>query len=109
MSANALDLTSPSAVMEKLAAIEADLEVRQNAWEAAAMDWFRAKRDREKAWAVAFLANEGTVAERKALADRHTALDGKEAEALYESLKAVIRTLETRATIGMALLKAQSR
>ena len=30
-------------------------------------------------------------------------------EALYESLKAVVRTLEVRASIGQSLLKAQGR
>lgn len=95
--------------MERLAAIENDLAVRQNTWEAAALDWYRAKRDREKARAVAFLKAEGTVAERSAIADEQTATDGKEEEALYESLKAVVRTLESRANIGMALLKSHGR
>lgn len=104
-----VDLTSPSAVMERLADIENDLALRQNALEAAAMDWYRAKRDKEHQRAIEFLSAEGTVAERQTIADRATALDGKEEEALYESLRAVVRTLETRATIGMALLKAQGR
>ena len=102
------DLSNPQAVMERLAAIENDLAMRQNALEAAAMDWYRAKRDREKARAVAFLAAEGTVAERQAIADQQTATDGRQEEALYESLRAVVRTLETRASIGQSLLRAQS-
>ena len=109
MSATGFDLSSPTAVQQRLAEIENDLATRQNTYEAAALDWYRAKRDKEKASAVAFLRADGTVAERKAIADELTAVDGKEAEALFESMRAVMRTLETRATIGMALLKSQGR
>jgi hypothetical protein len=105
----AVDLTTPQAVMDRLAEIENDLAIRQNIFEDAALDWYRAKRDKEKARAVAFLSAEGTVAERSAIADEQTALDGKQEEALYESIKAVIRTLETRASIGQSLLRAQGR
>jgi hypothetical protein len=102
-------LSSPAAVMERLEAIERDLATRQPALESAARNWYIAKRDKEKARAVAFLGAEGTVAERSAIADRETALDGKQAEAEYEALRAVVRTMETRATIGMALLKTHGR
>jgi hypothetical protein len=102
-------LDTPALVIAKLEAIERDLELRQNILEAAALNWYRQKRDLEHARAVAFLSAEGTVAERQALASRETAMLGREAEAEYESLRAVVRTLETRATIGMAILKAQSR
>lgn len=103
------DLSHPSAVMARLADIENDLALRQNTLEDAAMKWYRAKRDREKARAVAFLKADGTVAERSAIADEQTATDGKEEEALFESLRAVVRTLETRASIGQSLLRAQGR
>jgi hypothetical protein len=103
------DLSTPEQVIARLEAIEADLALRQGVWEIAALDWYRAKRDKEKARAVAFLGAEGTVAQRQAIADRDTATDGKEAEALYESLKAVIRTLEARATIGQSILRAHGR
>jgi hypothetical protein len=104
-----MSLSTPSQIQERLEGIEQDLASKQNAWEDASMKWFVAKRDREKALAVKFLSANGTVAERKAEADRWHATDGAEAEALYEALKAVVRTLETRATIGMALLKSQGR
>ena len=104
-----MSLSSPEQVMARLSEIENDLALRQNALEAAAMSWFIAKRDKEKARAVAFLAAEGSVAERSALADQQTATDGKQEEALYESLRAVVRTLEARASIGQSLLKAQGR
>jgi hypothetical protein len=103
------DLTTPGAVMERLAAIENDLATRQATLEAAGMAWFTAKRDKEKARAVAFLAAEGTVAQREAIADQQTATDGKLAEAEWESVRAVVRVLETRASIGQSLLRAQGR
>lgn len=109
MSVQADRLSDPGAVMDRLAEIENDLADRQNALESAALRWFRAKRDREHDRAVGFLNAEGTVAERSAIADRETALDGKDEEAEWEALRAVVRVMDTRATIGMALLKAQGR
>jgi hypothetical protein len=103
------DMTAPQMTMDRLAAIENDLAVRQNTLEAAARAWFVSKRDKEKARAVAFLSAEGTVAERNAIADEKTALDGKNEEAEWEALRAVVRVLETRASIGQSILRAQGR
>jgi len=103
------DLSAPQLVMARLTAIEEDLAVRQNALESAARHWVIAKREREHARAVAFLSADGTVAERNALADQATALDGREAEAEWEALRAVVRVLDTRASIGQSILKAQGR
>lgn len=103
------ELDTPALVMRKLEEIEHDLAVRQNALESAAMAWYRAKRDRERKRAIAFLSAEGTVAVRQAVADRDTALEGVQAEAEYEALRAVVRTLETRASIGQSILRAQAR
>lgn len=100
---------TPMTVQQRLEEIDADLALRLPTLEAAATAWYRAKRDREHARALAFIAAEGTVAERQAIADRDTARDGVEAEAEYEALRAVVRTLETRASIGMALLKSYGR
>lgn len=99
----------PATITERLEAIETDLSERERELHDAAMEWFKAKRDREHDRAVAFLAAEGTVAKREAIADRDTSHIGKEAEATYEAVRAVVRVLETRANIGMALLKAQGR
>lgn len=101
--------SSPSGLIERLEAIEQDLAVRQNAYESAARSHYLAKRDREHQRAVAFIEASGTVAERSAYADRETSMVGRESEAEYEALKAVVRVLETRSTIGMALLKSQGR
>lgn len=100
---------NPQTVMDRLDAIDQDLAVRVNALEAAAASWYRVKRDREHARAVAFIASDGTVAERQAHADEQTALIGRNEEAEYEALRAVVRTLETRASIGQSLLRSYTR
>lgn len=102
-------LADPQALVERLDAIEQDLATRQNEYEAAALSWFRSKRDKERRRALSFLQAEGTVAERTAKAESVTALIGSEDEAAYEALKAVVRVLETRASIGQSLLRSQGR
>lgn len=102
-------LDAPGPVIARLAAIEHDLAMRENVLEAAALAWFRAKRDKEHKRAVAFTRAAGTVAERNAAADIETAMLGAAEEAEFEALKAVIRVLETRASIGQTLLRTMSR
>jgi hypothetical protein len=104
-----MSLSTPQQVMERLEAIENDLAMRQNLLEQAALKWFRAKWDREHQWNVAYARTEGPAHVRKAEAIAQTAGVGVVEEAEWESLRAVVRVLETRATIGMALLKAQGR
>jgi len=104
-----MSLSSPAEVMVRLEAIELDLANRQNVLESAARQWFVAKRDREHKRAVEFLRADGSVAERNAIADRSTAREGVQQEAEYEALRAVVRTLEARASIGQSLLRAQGR
>jgi hypothetical protein len=102
-------LADAGAVQTRLEEIERDLASRENALEAAALAWFRGKREREKSRAEAFLQATGTVAERNAKADEQTALYASECEASFEAQKAVVRVLETRANIGMSLLRSQGR
>jgi hypothetical protein len=104
-------LGDPQAVITRLAEIENDLAIRQNLYEDVAGKWFVAQRDIKRAHATALLgSDEGTVTEKKAEADIAAATaPGSELEGEYEALKAVIRVLETRATIGMSILKAQGR
>ena len=102
-------LQHPGIVLKRLEEIDAELAERQNKYEQAAWNWFRAKRDRERARAEAFLTAQGSVAERNAHADAETALQGLDAEARYEALKAVIRVLETRASIAQSVLRSQQR
>lgn len=102
-------LTHAVAVMERLEAIDQDLAIRQAALESAALAWFRQKREKERARAIAFISAEGTVAVRSAIADRDTSMIGVAEEAEWEALRAVVRVLETRATIGQSLLRSQGR
>ncbi len=104
-----MSLADPASVMRRLAEIEGELALRQNAWEEAAQAHFLAKREKEKRRGEAFLSAEGTVAERTAIADQATAVIGNVEEAAYEAQKSVVRVLETRANIGMSLLRAQGR
>ncbi len=99
-------------IQDRLEAIDADLALRVDALEAAARAWMLAKREREHAHAVAFITakQDGlTVAESEAMADRESCMIGQEAEAEFEAIRAVVRVLETRATIGASLLKAYGR
>jgi hypothetical protein len=102
-------MDTPAPVIARLEQIEQDLAARQNALEAAAFTWFRAKRDREHKRATAFIRSAGTVAERNAQADLETVMLGAREEAEWEALKAVVRVLETRASIGQSILRSQGR
>jgi hypothetical protein len=102
-------LSTPQQVQERLEQIDRDLAERQNSLEAAALEWFRAKREREREYAQAYIEATGTVDERKSRAIQASYLTGLEAEARYEALKAVVRVLDTRGAIGMSLLRAQTR
>jgi hypothetical protein len=100
---------SPAVVMHNLTEIERDLSIRQNALEAAARAWAKAKRDQKHAHAIAFISAEGTVAQREAIATRETILIGKNEEAEWVALNAVVDVMQTRAGICQSLLKAQGR
>ena len=105
------DLSTPQQVMARLESIEHDLAIRQNALENAAREWFTAKREIERERARALLSSEASsVTEKKAQAEIAAGgHEGIEFEAEYEALKSVVRVLETRATVCMALLKSQGR
>jgi hypothetical protein len=105
---SAVEFDSPQAVLASLSQIDTDLANRQNEYEAAAEGWFTVKRDREYEWAKAFVQATGPVPARKAAADMATARVGVEAEARFEALKAVVRVLETRASIQQSILKAHT-
>lgn len=100
---------NPHTVQARLDEIDRDLAERLPQLEEAGRLHFIAKRDREQRIATAFLAAEGTVAERNAIAAGSFGGDGAEEEAAWESLRAAVRVLETRAQIGMALLKSYGR
>lgn len=104
-----MTLSTPIAVQVRLEEIEADLAVRQNDLEAAAFAWFRAKREREQTEAMEFMRAEGSAEQRRQQARRVSSSIGVEEEAHWEGLRAVVRVLEARANVGMALLKSYGR
>lgn len=102
-------MLTPAQIIERLEAIEQDLADRQGEYEQAAEDWTRDNREKEKAWAEAYLAADGQVTDRKAAAIDESCYIGVASEARYVALKAAVSVLETRATIGQSLLKAHGR
>lgn len=107
---------SPAEIMERLEGIEKDLATRQNEYEQAAEDRHKLVRDFEMRIAQGSLAAHGTTAtEKKWRAMEAVAVNGDlytrltEAEGKYEGLKAVVRVLEQRASIGQSLLRAHGR
>lgn len=103
------DLSTPQQIQKRLEEIEQDLAVRQNAYEDAARKWFiklgTITRDR----ALAYRKAEGTSTEKREAANELHGVDGATEQAEYEALRAVVKVLEQRATIGMSLLKSQGR
>lgn len=106
-----MTLSDPAAVMARLESIDEDLAKRQNSYEDAASRWFTAQREIERRKASALLTSDkGSVTEKKAEGELAAFdVEGAVAKAEYEALKAAVRVLELRATIGMSILKAQGR
>lgn len=99
-------------ITSRLEAIESDLDARQSKGEQAAESFFRAKRDFELEFAKKYMNAKGSPTERKQAATFAMEKDPAyfallESEGAYEGWRAALRTLETRATIGMSLLKSQ--
>lgn len=103
------DLSTPHLIEVRLAEIENDLAVRQNSWESAARVWFRKLREVEKDRANAYVAADGSPTEKREAGSYAVGEDGGVEQAEYEALRAVVKVLEARAMIGMALLKSQGR
>lgn len=110
------DHSSPGVVMARLADIENDLALRQNEYEQAANDRARCVRDWDRRLAIHGKVAKGSSADvRKSVAlvaaseqdDLYERLT--DAEARFDALRVVIRTLETRASIGQSILRAQGR
>jgi hypothetical protein len=112
----------PQMVIARLAEIDADLQSRQNEYEKAARDFARQTRELELHKAKAFMQAEGPVEQRKqeAILAMSAPAPGedmastpyallKDAEARYEGCKVAVRVLETRASIGQSILRAQGR
>lgn len=106
----------PGAVLDALEKIEADLAERQNEYENAARNRARYVRDWEKRIAAHRVTAKGNDAEARKAAALGAAIGQdelyeslKDAEGEFEALRAVIKVLETRAMIGMAILRSQGR
>lgn len=95
--------------MARLEEIERGLALIENEFEAAALAWFRCKRDRDVKYAVEFDAGLGTVAGRQLRAKAEAAGVGVDEEARWEALKLTVRSMEARGTIGQSILRAQGR
>lgn len=99
-------------IVGRLESIEIDLADRQAEFEQAARGYFRAKRDWEAELAAAFVESEGRNQEERrarALLSRMASEEYKDlivAEAAYEGTRAVVRTLDTRASVLQSLLRA---
>jgi hypothetical protein len=104
-------------ITDRLEQIEADLGERQTEFSKAAEDYHRLVRDYELRHARAMqVASGGTATEKKAQATIAVAASDDDlyarflaAEGAYEGARAAVRVLETRAMIGMALLKSHAR
>jgi hypothetical protein len=102
------------AIQERLNEILEDLGKRQGEYEQAAEQKHKLIRDYELRLARTSLTARGDTATEKkwraldAIAAAEDDIYGrmKEAEGKYEGLKAAVKVLETRATIGMSLLKS---
>lgn len=101
---------NPVAMIDRLEQLERDLADRQATVEDLAVRWFKVKRDREKAYAIAFLAADGTTGQRDAQA-RLAAydVDDGSVEGEWEGAKAAIKAIETRASVGQTLVRTNVR
>ena len=101
-------------VQQRLEEIEQTLAERQDEWEAIAAAAAVAKRDFEREEAAAFLKADGPVEVRKRKALESVIERGYfetflTAEAAEAGARRVVKLLELRSTIGMALLKTMTR
>lgn len=107
---------SPHIVQKTLADIEADLAKRANDYSDAARDRAKFTRDWEKRLAIHQRTAKGANADTRKANALSAAIeqddlfeDLKDAEARFEALRVVTKVMETRAMIGMAILRSQGR
>lgn len=107
-------LWTPAQITERLQMIEEDLAERLPEFEEAAQKVYKLRRAYDLEVAKAFAVATGSPNERK---QKAVAVAGESAvfatltenEGIYEARKAAVDLLQSRAMIGMALLKAQGR
>lgn len=104
-----MTLDSPAVVQQRLEEIDEQLAFAVMHLEQTALAWFRARRDREVEEARAYASATGPATERKVVAVAAGAQIGVAEEAAWEARKLLVRVLESRANVGMSILKAQGR
>ena len=112
----AATMQHPGAVVAALEEIDRNLALQQNDYEAAASDRAKLVRRWEKRLAICLLkAKGGDAAARKASAlIAAIEMDGlyeelMDAEGRFEGARASIKVSETRAMIGLGILRSQGR
>jgi hypothetical protein len=100
---------TPAQIMERLEEYQTELGTISNEYADVAERWTRAKRERELAYARAYMSATGQVTTRKEAATLESENVGLEDEARFVGLKGRIEVINTAAMIGMALLKAHGR
>lgn len=107
---------SPAGVMQRLADIEADLGERQDEYDQAAGDAARLVRKWEHRLAIARVKAKGNDADARKAAALLMAIEQNdlyeqlsEAEGAFAAARAAVKVLETRAMIGMGILKGLGR
>ncbi len=103
------DLSTPTSVIDRLEEIDHELAIRQNLYEEAARAWYTMLGTVTKNKAIEFRKAEGNSTERREAANEIHGEDGSREQAEFEALRAVIKVLEARAMVGMAILKSQGR
>lgn len=100
---------SPVEVQQRLAEVDAQLALAQNQLVEVSLAAGRAERDAAVEKERAYAAAPGTATERKVIADAAAAQIGVDDRAKWDAYKLLVRVLESRASIGMALLKSYGR
>lgn len=107
---------SPGPVLARLDEIEHDLDERQIEYECAARNRAKLVRDWDYRLALHMKSAHGPNAEARKAVALVTAIEQDDlyerltdAESAFDALRAVIRTMETRASIGQSILRAQGR
>jgi hypothetical protein len=107
---------TPAQIEQRLQDIEQDMGLRANEYEQAAEDVARCLRAWEKRFAFARVKATGSDADARKAAAFVAAFEPddlferlSDAEGRHNAQKVAMRTLENRATIGMALLKSAGR
>lgn len=109
-------LDNPGAAMRVLSDVENELATNQNPYESAAKDRAILIREWEKRLAICRMTAKGNDADARKAAALSMAIERDDlyarlmdAEGRFEGQKALMRTLETRASVAQSVLRSQGR